>query len=103
MDWKIVAKTKFDSLSSSIPQQWRLPGPIPSPDEKSDVTGSFIEQYLTQRETEITAASAVEIVRKISGGDWLAEEVTKAFCHRASLAHQLVGSQWHPPKILLMT
>jgi len=36
-------------------------------------------------------SAVVGIVEKTSAGTWTAEEVTAAFCHRASLAHQLTN------------
>lgn len=39
----------------------------------------------------ITESSAVAILANIHAAIWSAEEVTRAFCHRAALAHQLVN------------
>lgn len=91
MDWQTVAKAKFDSIFASIPEEWRLPNAFASSEQPQDITGPFITKHLTRREIEITETSAVDIVAKTSSGLWRAEEVTKAFCHRASLAHQMVG------------
>lgn len=55
------------------------------------MTGAFIQKSLSKEEIEITETDAVGIVEKISAGTWTAEEVTGAFCHRASLAHQLTN------------
>ena len=64
---------------------------IPSREEQKDVTGPYIRQFLTKEEIVITETDAVGIANHISSGEWKAIEVTQAFCHRASLAHQLVG------------
>lgn len=87
--WQDLAKTKRDSINDSIPTAWRLRS-IPSVEEQRDVTGKYIHQFLSAREVEITETDAVDIAKKTSTGQWTAEEVIKAFCHRASLAHQLV-------------
>ncbi len=87
--WQDLAKSKRDSINNSIPTAWRLSS-VPSADEQRDVTGKYIQQFLSAREVEITETEAVDIVKKTSTGQWTAEEVIKAFCHRASLAHQLV-------------
>ena len=87
--WQDLAKSKRDSILNSIPTAWRLSS-VPSAEEQRDVTGKYIHQFLSGREVEITETDAVDIVKKTSSGEWTAEEVTKAFCHRASLAHQLV-------------
>ena len=89
--WQDRAKAKRDKTNSLIPEQWRFPGEIPSAEQQRDVTGEFIWQFLSKREVEITETDAVDIVKHTTSGDWTAEEVIKAFCHRASLAHQLVS------------
>ncbi|THW19130.1 amidase [Aureobasidium pullulans] len=82
--------SKRDSVLALIPEEWRIPAP-PSVDEQRDVTGKFIQQYLNTQEIEITETDAVGIVEKTSNGTWTAVEVTKAFCHRSAIAHQLVN------------
>lgn len=88
--WQELAAAKRESILQSIPVKWRLPGEIPSVQQQRDVTGSYIHQFLSAKEIEITETDAVDIVAKTSVGEWTAVEVTEAFCHRASLAHQLV-------------
>ena len=87
--WQDLAKSKRDSIFNSISNEWRLKS-IPPAEEQRDVTGKYIHQFLSVREVEITETDAVDIVKQTSTGQWTAEEVIKAFCHRASLAHQLV-------------
>ncbi|KAI4162301.1 MAG: hypothetical protein LQ342_004015 [Letrouitia transgressa] len=90
LSWNELAKVKRESIAKAIPQEWRIEI-IPSSEEQRDVTGHYIHQYLSPKEIEITESDALDIVGKTSIGTWSAEEVTRAFCHRASLAHQLVG------------
>jgi amidase len=92
-DWRHIASEKRDSVLALIPEEWRIPAP-PSAEEQRDVTGKFIQQYLNPKEIEITETEATAIVEKTSSGQWTAVEVTKAFCHRSAIAHQLV-SQMH--------
>lgn len=87
--WKEVAQAKRKSIRAGIPEKWLLSS-IPSVQEQKDVTGKYIQQFLTEREVEITETDAVGIVAKTTRGAWTAREVTEAFCHRAALAHQLV-------------
>ena len=89
--WRDKAKAKRDSVNNLIPEPWRLKSELPSAEEQRDVTGKYVWQYLSDREIEITEANAVAIVKQTTSGQWKAEEVARAFCHRASLAHQLVG------------
>jgi amidase len=89
-DWQTLAKQKRESITALIPSPWRLPTPLPPVAEQRDVTGKFIQQYLSNREIEITETDAVGIVKKTTSGEWKAREVAEAFCHRAALAHQMV-------------
>ncbi|PSK54799.1 hypothetical protein B9Z65_3888 [Elsinoe australis] len=90
MEWKKVAADKRDSVLSLIPKEWQIPAP-PSTEQQRDVTGTFIQQYLSQKEIEITETDAPEIVKKASSGTWSSLEIAKAFAHRAAVAHQLVN------------
>ncbi|KAK3711437.1 hypothetical protein LTR37_009616 [Vermiconidia calcicola] len=89
-DWKKTARDKADSVLALIPKEWRIEK-IPSPQEQRDVTGSYIHQFLSKEEIEITETDAVGIVTKTSAGTWKSVDVAKAFCHRAALAHQLLS------------
>ena len=88
-DWKTKADAKREAILKSIPEKWRI-AKVPSAQEQKDVTGSYIHQFLDQKEIEITETDAVGIAKKTASGTWKAVEVAEAFCHRASLAHQLV-------------
>ncbi|KAL8924465.1 MAG: hypothetical protein Q9172_002676 [Xanthocarpia lactea] len=88
--WQNLAKAKLESINESIPTGWRLAS-IPRNEEQRDVTGDYVRQYLSEKEIEITEAIAPTIVERTSTGHWTAEAVTRAFCHRASLAHQLTN------------
>lgn len=94
-DWKKVATEKRDSVLALIPNDWRIPPPPPA-EEQRDVTGKYIQQYLSAKEVEITETDAAGIVKNTSNGTWTSVEVTEAFCHRAAVAHQLVCSSSTP-------
>ena len=89
-DWRAKGKAKADSIIDLIPREWRLES-IPTVEEQRDVTGAYIQKFLTKEEVAITETDAVGIVCNTTGGIWSAVEVAKAFCHRAALAHQLVN------------
>ncbi|KAK7897999.1 hypothetical protein LTR67_004631 [Exophiala xenobiotica] len=91
LSWQERAQKKRESILAAIPQQWRLPEPLPSPEDQKDVTGSYVQQFLTPREIEITESDAVKITEHTTTGKWTATEVVTAFCHRAALAHQLTN------------
>ncbi|KAL9004650.1 MAG: hypothetical protein Q9188_002541 [Gyalolechia gomerana] len=88
--WQTLGKAKLESINESLPKTWRVES-LPTNEEQQDVTGNYIRQYLSKDEIEITEASATTIVERTSSGQWTVEAVTKAFCHRASLAHQLTN------------
>jgi len=64
---------------------------VPSAQEQTDVTGKYIQQFLSPREVEITETDAVGIVKNTTSRIWKAREVAEAFCYRAALAHQMVN------------
>ncbi|KAI4263220.1 MAG: hypothetical protein L6R42_001631 [Xanthoria sp. 1 TBL-2021] len=88
--WQTLAEAKLESINESIPTDWRLPS-LPRNEEQQDVTGGYIQLFLSKEEIEITEAVAPTIVEYTSAGHWTAETVTRAFCHRAGLAHQLTN------------
>ena len=92
-DWQALAKEKRESVNALIPESWLLTTPLPSASEQRDVTGKYIQQFLSSKEIEITETDAVGIVKNTTAGTWKAREVTEAFCHRAALAHQMVCPQ----------
>lgn len=96
-NWEALAKEKRDAVNSLIPKAWLLPAPVPLASEQRDVTGKYIQQFLSPREVEITETDAVGIVKQTTSGTWKARDVAEAFCHRAALAHQMVIS----PSILI--
>jgi len=89
--WREIAAAKRESILESIPSKWRITQ-IPSREEQKDVTGPYIHQFLNKAEIDITETDVIGIANHISSGSWKATEVTEAFCHRASIAHQLVRS-----------
>ncbi|KAL2819569.1 amidase signature domain-containing protein [Aspergillus cavernicola] len=89
--WKKNAAAKREEILSLIPPEWHLPQPLPSPSDLPCVTGKEIRQYLSPMEIEITETDAVGVVQKTSSGEWRCEDVVRAFCHRASLAHQMIN------------
>ena len=95
MSWREKATAKRDSVLSLIPQEWRIPDAIPSAEEQRDITGDYIRQFLSKREVEITETDAPGILKHTTTGQWTAEEVAKAFAHRAALGHQLVSANVH--------
>ncbi|KAH7109600.1 amidase signature domain-containing protein [Dendryphion nanum] len=90
-NWRQVASTKKASLLSLIPLAWRLSeSEIPPASRLKDLT-TFVTRFLSPLEQQITAATVPSILENIHTSNWSAVEVTRAFCHRAALAHQLTS------------
>jgi len=86
--WEETASKKRKAILAAIPSEWRLEK-LPSVEEQVDVT-DYVKQYFSKKELDITGSSADVIAKTVAEGKWTAEEVTRAFCHRAAVAHQLV-------------
>ena len=92
-DWKEISVQAQGKRESSIPSEWRIPKDKLPPPEQLDVTGFPAKcGILTDAELAITDSYATEIVEKIAAGEWKAEDVTRAFCKRAAVAHQVVST-----------
>ncbi|KAF6223327.1 hypothetical protein HO133_000169 [Letharia lupina] len=91
MSWQSNAQGKRASLIELIPLKWRIPtSDIPSVTRLRDF-GEYICRFLDRRELEITNAPSSRILANIRSGEWTSVDVTRAFCHRASVAHQLTN------------
>lgn len=92
MSWQDISAEAKQAVLDSIPEAWRIPKHNLPSDSQLDVTG-FPAQcgLLSQLELEITDSFAVEIVKNVADGEWKAEDVTRAFCKRAAVAHQVVN------------
>jgi amidase len=89
--WEELAANKRQALRDSIPSEWIIPAELLPADSVNDVTG-FPETsgWFTPEELAITNSSALDLLPKLASGDLKSETVTRAFCKRASAAHQLV-------------
>ncbi|KAJ5220315.1 Amidase [Penicillium chermesinum] len=71
-----------------IPPEWRL-DPIPSVESAPNAL-EFIRKSLTSKELALTEETDITVLlRKLSSGALSSFELTKAYCKRAALAHQL--------------
>lgn len=91
MGWQDIAADKKARIEKTIPDKWRV-------DINSLVQGdSFMDVpaksgILSQDELAMTESSAVDLVAKLASGQLKSVDVTLAFCKRAALAHQAVGT-----------
>lgn len=89
--WEEIAAAKVEEVIASIPEEWIIPASI-FPSKTTTNVSTFVAQsgMFSAHEIEITASSAVKITAKVAAKEWTAEEVTRAFCKSAAVAHQLV-------------
>jgi len=91
-NWESIAAAKRQALLASIPSEWRIPASEIPPETQLDVISiPRSSTLLSPQEVVITAASASQILEKVKTGQWTAATVTKAFCKRAAMAHQLTN------------
>lgn len=88
MTWEEVGEKARARLDASIPSEWRIK--MPAADQANVMDVPFLSGLFSEREILITTSSATHIVDIVAKGEWRAEEVTRAFCKRAAVAHQLV-------------
>lgn len=87
VDYKQVAAEKAQSLIDKIPKEWVL-SKIPSAEEEPNVN-HFVDNIVSLEEQKITNMGIKELLENQENGKLTAVEITKAFCHRAALIHQL--------------
>lgn len=91
-DWQARAEAKRAAREALLPADTLLP-PGAVSDQTTDVTAiPRTSGLLSAHELEITESETPAILAKLASGEWTSEAVTRAFCRRASIAHQLVGS-----------
>lgn len=90
--YKDIAAKKKSIRDDKFNPEWLIPQHELPDDEVTDVL-NWIKKtnHLTPEEIIITESKAVDIVNNIKSQTWTSLEVTLAFCHRASIAHQLTN------------
>ncbi|KAK3900023.1 Acetamidase [Staphylotrichum tortipilum] len=88
--WEARAAAKRADTLEKIPEGWRLsPADLARAKSQRDLTGAFIEQFLTLGEIAITTKDSIDLVNEIREKQLTAVQVTTAFCKRAAVAHQV--------------
>jgi amidase len=89
--WRTIVEAKKAQTNAKIPIEWQLPSDSPflSPVEYKDAT-TLPAKLLSGLELEITETPTEKLLENLKDGVWSSVDVTKAFCHRAAIAHQLV-------------
>jgi hypothetical protein len=88
--WQSIAELKRAALQELLPVSFQIES-VPLAEKLPNVT-DFIQTFLSPAELDITENHSAEVLQsKLTAGELSATEVTKAFCHRATIAHQLVS------------
>lgn len=89
LNYHTIAASKILQRQSKIPKEWLLLANYHGTTDFMEVPS--ICGILDDVECKITSNHhATDILEKLRGGEWSAEQVTVAFCKRAAIAHQLV-------------
>jgi amidase len=91
--WEAKAASKRRDTYAKIPEEWRLgPEDLAKAARQRDLTGQFIEQYLSGEDIAIIRLDSVSLVTKIQKSEYSAVQVVRAFCKTAAIAHQIVSA-----------
>nr|XP_019003203.1 uncharacterized protein I203_04240 [Kwoniella mangroviensis CBS 8507]OCF66664.1 hypothetical protein I203_04240 [Kwoniella mangroviensis CBS 8507] len=91
MTWQTTAAQYLEERDKSIPKEYLLT--LPPADDVLDVKDyPTLPGVLSPLELEITQSLTVtQLLEAIKAGRYTALQVTEAFCHRATIAHQLTN------------
>ncbi|ODV86005.1 hypothetical protein CANARDRAFT_7365 [[Candida] arabinofermentans NRRL YB-2248] len=92
MTWEEASEKKQAELKSAIPDKWIVPGIKKSMAEAGYVnTSLYLDSILPKDEVAITSLTMTELAKKIASNEYSSYQVAEVFCHRASLANQIVN------------
>lgn len=90
--WKSIVAQKQAERLSKIPTEWIIPeGVLPPAEDRFVQDFPQKSGFFTERELQLTEATASEVVAMIASGEWTATEVTTAVCKRTAVAQQLIN------------
>lgn len=91
--WLELCNNKQAERERSIPAEWRIPASRLTTEKKNLLDVPATCGILTEEEIKITSQfKAIELLEQIKSGKLSSETVTIAFCKRAAIAQQLVGT-----------
>lgn len=86
--WEAIAAERQNAVLESIPPEWRLPQDLARLHDVRHIAAEC--NLLTPQQVAITEKTASELLQDLAQRRLSSVEVTKAFCARAAIAHQLV-------------
>lgn len=94
LSWQARAAAKVADTHSKIGDHWLLdPKDIERAKQQRQLSGTFMEGFLTEDELDIVRTDSVPLVESLKTGKRSAVQVTRAFCKAAAVAHQIVLGQ----------
>ncbi|KAK1765526.1 Acetamidase [Phialemonium atrogriseum] len=88
--WQDRAAAKRASILAEIPAEWRLAqADIDRAEKQRVLVGPFMEQLLDPETVSIVNQDSVPLVEAIKSRAYTSEQVTRAFCKTAAVAHQI--------------
>ncbi|GAA6005997.1 hypothetical protein JCM10207_007301 [Rhodosporidiobolus poonsookiae] len=87
--WQDIAAAKRADLEAKIAATGFKAPKVPP--ETLNVTGVSLNGVLSANELSITGSAVEEVLEKLRSGEWTSEEVVRAFCKRAVIAHELTN------------
>lgn len=88
--YKAIAARKLALRNHKFLTEWNIPENA-LPTDRDVLSWITTSGYLSSLEVEITESSTIELLEALHSRKWTSVEVTRAFCHRAQIAHQLVN------------
>jgi len=89
--WKSIARDKQAKREAAIPSEWRLKS-LPDADRTNLMNIPRDCGILTSTELDLTENyDATALVKMLANGEVKSEDLTRAFCKRAAVAHQIVS------------
>ena len=96
LSWEARAAEKRADTLAKIPLEWRLsPAELERASQQRDLTGPFMEGFLSPDEVAIVNMDSVSLVNAIKARELSAVKVTRSFCKTAAIAHQIVSGLAH--------
>ena len=96
MRWRDAVAVKESELWADVPAEWRIED-LASKQDVLDVR-ALLHLFTSPVERRIADHNTVELLEALRQGDTTAQEVVRAFAHRALLAHQLVRASLSTPR-----
>lgn len=87
--WQESAILKRKNVAAQIPKEWILQR-LPTAEEEPNAY-EYLKKILPKEENDIADLTIIELAQRIANGTFSSFQVTKVFCRRAALLHQLTN------------